>query len=100
MAASSFMASNVAAPAGKMYESTFAAAAEYVECPEMYDGKFGRPITVLMEESSCDGRGLKYANFVSQQTTAASCRAMFIRASVRAMRTSLNPDCSRYGQAM
>ena len=33
----------------------------------------GKAITVLIEESSCDGRGLKNANLLSQQATPASC---------------------------
>src|SRR5262245_51665629 len=95
MAASSLSASKVGAALGKMYDNTSAAAAENVECPDEYDGKFGRPMTVLMSGSNCDGRGLKYAYFVSQQLTAASCMAIFSSANVRATRTSLNPDCCR-----
>jgi hypothetical protein len=38
-----------------MQDNASAATVENVEWPEMYDGKFGRPITVLMSGSNCDG---------------------------------------------
>src|SRR5574341_446647 len=89
MPASFFIASKLASPPGKRYASTAAAAAEKVECPEVYEGKFGRPIEGLMLRSSWEGRGLKYAYLASQQPTAASCIAMFSNAKTRAASTSL-----------
>src|SRR5262245_41618359 len=89
IAASSFAASKDDAPPGNRYDSTSAAAAENVECPDTYEGKFGRPITVRIVGSICEGRGLKYANFASQHPTAASCIAILSSANVRAARTSL-----------
>ena len=59
MDASSLCASKSARPPGKRYDRTSAAAPENVECPEVYDGKFGRPMMVLSSGSICDGRGLK-----------------------------------------
>src|SRR6478672_4696043 len=100
MAASSFCASKYDVPFGNRYERTSAAAAENVEWPDVYDGKFGRPITVRIDGSSCDGRGLNEVNFASQHPTAASCIAMFSSANVRAARTSLNRASRTYGAAM
>src|SRR5207244_3839835 len=51
--ASSFMASKSGAAFGNKYDNTIAAAAEKVEWPEGYAGKFGSPITVVMPGSSC-----------------------------------------------
>src|SRR5438034_100024 len=65
--ASSFMASKSGAACGNKYDNTIAAAAEKVEWPEGYAGKFGSPITVVMPGSSCTGRGLKYVYLTPQQ---------------------------------
>jgi hypothetical protein len=46
-------------PAGNRCDSTTAAAAENVEWPEEYEGKFGSPIEVLIRGSIWLGRGLK-----------------------------------------
>jgi len=46
-------------PVGNRSDRIVAAAAEKVECPDVYDGKFGMPIFVLMLGSNCEGRGLK-----------------------------------------
>src|SRR2546422_2718865 len=70
--ASSFMASKSGAACGNKYDNTIAAAAEKVEWPEGYAGKFGSPITVVMPGSSCTGRGLKYVYLTPQHPTAAS----------------------------
>jgi hypothetical protein len=56
--ASSLSLSNSGRSLGKRYDSVSAAAAEKVECPDVYEGKFGRPMSVLSPGSSCDGRGL------------------------------------------
>src|SRR3954466_1872014 len=90
IAASSICSSKYVRPSGNRYESTSAAAAENVECPDVYDGKFGRPMTVRIEGSSCEGRGWNDVNFASQHPTAASCSAMLSSANTRAARTSLN----------
>src|SRR5476649_804858 len=89
MPASSAIALKVDESAGKRYASVVAAAPEKVECPDGYAGKLGRPILVLIDGSSCTGRGLKYFIFVSQQPTAASCIDMLSSAYARAARTSL-----------
>src|SRR5438067_4844881 len=89
MPASSAIASKLASPSGNRYVSTVAAAPENVECPDGYAGKFGSPITVLIDGSICVGRGLKYLYFVAQHATPASCIAMLSSANARAARTSL-----------
>src|SRR5438309_3859855 len=98
--ASSFMTSKSAAACGNRYDKTVAAAAEKVEWPDGYDGKFGSPITVLMLGSSCMGRGLKYKYLTPQQPTAASCIAMLSSAKARAARTSLIRASRMYSAAM
>src|SRR2546427_3402541 len=98
--ASSFMASKSEAACGNKYDNTVAAAAEKVEWPDGYAGKFGSPITVLMLGSSWTGRGLKYRNFTPQHPTAASCIAMLSRAKARAARTSLIRSSRTYAPAM
>src|SRR3989449_5126611 len=85
--ASSFMASKSGAACGNKYDNTIAAAAEKVEWPEGYAGKFGSPITVVMPGSSCTGRGLKYVYLTPQQPTAASCIATLSSAKARAARS-------------
>src|SRR5438045_2722530 len=87
--ASSAMAFKVVESPGNRYASVVAAAPEKVEWPEGKDGKFGKPIIVLIDGSSCAGRGLKYFIFVSQHPTATSCIAMLSSAYARAARTSL-----------
>jgi oligoendopeptidase F len=57
--ASSRIAAKLVAPLGNRYVRIAEPAAEKVEWPEVYDGKLGSPISVLMLGSSCDGRGLK-----------------------------------------
>src|SRR5438132_13609243 len=98
--ASAFMAAKSAAACGNRYDKTVAAAAEKVEWPEGYAGKFGSPITVLMAGLSCTGRGLKYRNFTPQHPTAASCIAMLSSAKARAARTSLIRASRMYAPAM
>src|SRR6185503_2408495 len=97
--ASSAIALKVVAPCGKIAPSVVAAAAEKVECPDGYAGKLGSPIIVLIDGSSCDGRGLKFFIFVSQQPTATSCIAMLSRANTRAARTSLMRASRTYSDA-
>src|SRR5437016_13135146 len=97
--ASSFMASKSGAACGNKYDNTIAAAAEKVEWPEGYAGKFGSPITVVMPGSSCTGRGLKYVYLTPQQPTAASCIATLSSAKARAARTSLMRASRTYSAA-
>src|SRR5687767_11482689 len=82
-AASSASARKNAPSSGNVAARTAAAAAEIVEWPDVYDGKFGVGITVTRPGMRWIGRAVQYVYFVAQQAMKPSAIAMLRKAWAR-----------------
>src|SRR5687768_780020 len=90
-AASSACARKNPPSSGNVSASTAAAAAEIVEWPDVYDGKFGVGITGTSPGMRCTGRAVQYVYLVAQQAMKASAIAMLRKAWARAAAAASRP---------
>src|ERR1700744_2191881 len=81
---------NLVPLSGNKYVKTVAAAELKLECPEEYEGKFGIPVSVLILEFICVGRGLMEKYLASQHTMAAAISAILRQAKCRLNHTFVN----------